>query len=229
MGQVASPLLANFDCQSPCAAALLPYGAGDCAFSMGILLHAASLDEVQGPSLSATAVKSQWPWVTLTAGEATRESGPGRWSKEKGQWEFREALSLRVCAQEEIVIAVSASTTYNLMISTATLEPRQVARRCFCAAEVLPRMRIEERRGEGQVYATPVIPLEVYAARGSAEQQAGAAGRVFLSFETKTGWAGYRREDESLPSLPTMLGSDACEAPGKGATKVGGQEEMSPA
>merc|ERR1719384_84283 len=114
MGQVAAPVLASFDCHchTPCAA-VLPNGAADRTFNLSVLVHSASLDPVKGPGLIPTT--RQWPSIALSVDDCIKETGPGKWSKEKGQWEFRESLTLRVSASEEIQISVSASSSYNLM------------------------------------------------------------------------------------------------------------------
>lgn len=207
MGQAAAPTLANFYCHTPCAA-VLPYTAADRSFNVSVLVHAAVLDQVQGPGLIP--VIRQWPSIALGVDETVKETGPGKWSKEKCQWEFRESLTLRAGAHQEVSIRVSSSSSYNLMVGSTALEPRQVAERHFTVAEVLPNMRVEDRKGEGHVYTTPVIPFDVFRMGAGSGADHAAVGRLFLSFETKTGWAAFHREDESLP---TLFDSDAqCEA-----------------
>lgn len=170
--------------------------AADRPFNLSVLVHSAVLDEVDGPGL----VQSQQPVISLSVGNSTKESEPGAWSKEKGQWCFREALTMRVSSSDDIALKVLCTTQFGLMgISSPSMNARCAGERSFNVSEVLPRLRTEDRDAEGFVYATPVITYDLL-------QERRTAGRVYLSFETKTPVALLRQYGESALS---DMGTDA--------------------
>lgn len=197
-----------FDCQAPCAA--LPKGVKEKSFSLSVLVHRAALDQVRGPGMFSS--ESERPMIGVSAKGCSKATEAGSWSRERGQWEFNQPLVLQVNAEDEVSLTVSAISsnclagdTGSASASSSTAAARPVAEWKFSVSQVLARLRMEERAGDGLVYATPAIGFDVVPVDPSAGG-AGPSGRVFLSFETKTPWAVYCDEEESLPSL---LNSDA--------------------
>uniref|UniRef100_A0A7R9ZVA3 C2 domain-containing protein n=1 Tax=Pyrodinium bahamense TaxID=73915 RepID=A0A7R9ZVA3_9DINO len=162
-----------FDCHSQ------PRGDPERTFGLNVLVHSVALHEWGGLS---GILRSRRPSIHVSVGTERHTTRLGDWSNEKGQWQFHEALTVQVNAKDELVISIDA-----------------VGKRHLLVAEVLPRLRVNDRATDGLIYATPVMGFDVR----EAEQ---VAGRVFLSFETKTPWAMYRNEEDSVA---TMQGSDA--------------------
>lgn len=193
-----------FDCQAPCLA--LPRNAQGKCFNLSVLVHGAALDDVPGPGIFTA--ESHRPLVGLSVKEGDAMTDTGRWSKDKGQWGFREALVLQVSADDEMSLTVYAASACSSSAAAGATSgsaeggkdgQRAVAEWRFGVSQVLARLRMEERAGDGLVYATPAIGFDVLPIGSSAGAE--PSGRVFLSFETKTPWAVYRDEDETLPSL----------------------------
>eukprot|EP00747_Dinoflagellata_sp_TGD_P185493 gnl/TRDRNA2_/TRDRNA2_42059_c0_seq1.p1 gnl/TRDRNA2_/TRDRNA2_42059_c0~~gnl/TRDRNA2_/TRDRNA2_42059_c0_seq1.p1 ORF type:complete len:244 (-),score=29.38 gnl/TRDRNA2_/TRDRNA2_42059_c0_seq1:229-960(-) len=166
----------------PCRARLSPVGR---PFKLSVLVHSTSLHGNDGPGL----VQNQRPYVGVTVGDKTKETELGDWSKERGQWAFREILTMEVTVDDEFVVVVSGSTRYNLLVASVSLTSCRIGEICVPVVSVLPRLRVEDRDTDGMVYATPVLPFDVVLDGRN-------TGRVYLSFETKT-----------QPPSPKMLGA----------------------
>jgi len=116
--------------------------------------------------------------VGITVGDKKKETELGDWSKERGQWCFREVITVEVHMTEEIAVVVDASKLYNLFVAKVSVQNHRVGELCFPVASVLNRLRAEDRDTEGLIYATPVMSFDI-------TQEGRVAGRVYLSFETK--------------------------------------------
>lgn len=156
----------------PCRARL---AAPSKSFKLVIIVHTATLNEVDGPGL----VQNQRPFVAVNVGEKTKETELGDWSRQRGQWLFSEAITMELCAQDEVAISVSCSKQYNLVVANFSLTSHCVGELCFPVTAVLPRLRMEDRDAEGMVYATPIVGFDFV-------QSGKVMGRVFMSFETNT-------------------------------------------
>mmetsp|Transcript_85920 Transcript_85920/g.161806 ORF Transcript_85920/g.161806 Transcript_85920/m.161806 type:complete len:212 (+) Transcript_85920:69-704(+) len=167
----------------------------DRPFNLSVLVHSATLDELDGPGL----MQSQQPLVSVSVGNATKESEPGSWSREKGQWCFREALTLQVTCKDEIFVKVLSTTRFSLMgVQAPAMNAHCTGEHSLKVSEVLPRLRTEDRDVEGFVYATPAIPFDLL-------QEKCVTGRIYLSFETKAPMALLRQNE----TLASDLGTDA--------------------
>jgi len=188
----------------PCRARLAERGK---SFKLSILIHSASVNDIDGPGL----VQNQRPFVGITVGDKKKETELGDWSKEKGQWCFREVITVEVNTTDEMSVVVGASKRYNLYVASVSVQNHHIGELCFPVASVLPRLRAEDRDADGLIYATPVMNFD-FTLDGK------VAGRVYLSFETKnpppslkrggadscccamsdnSGYREYRAEDES--------------------------------
>lgn len=155
----------------PCRARLAERGR---SFKLSILIHSASLNEMDGPGL----VQNERPLVTITVGDKKKETELGDWSKEKGQWCFREVICMEVNLTEEMSVVIDSSKRYNLYVASVSVQNHRVGELCFPVASVLNRLRAEDRDTEGLIYATPVTSFDI-------TQDGKVAGKVYLSFETK--------------------------------------------
>jgi len=156
----------------PCKARLSERGR---SFKLSILIHSASLNEVDGPGL----VQNERPMVGITVGDKRKETELGDWSKEKNQWCFREVITLEVNLADEMSVVVDASKRYDLYVASVSVQNHRVGELCFPVASVLNRLRAEDRDTDGLMYATPSMSFDI-------TQEGRIAGRVYLSFETKT-------------------------------------------
>lgn len=186
IAQGAMSFFAGYACRShceslPCRARLAERGR---SFKLSILIHSASLNNVDGPGL----VQNQRPFVVVTVGDKTKETELGDWSKEKGQWCFREVITVEVNMTEEMAIVIDASKRYNLYVASVSVNNQRIGELCFPVASVLPRLRAEDRDAEGLIYATPVMGYDI-------TQDGTITGRVYLSFETKNPPPSSKRED----------------------------------
>lgn len=143
-------------------------------FKISILIHSASLNDVDGPGL----VQNERPFVGITVGDKKKETELGDWSKEKGQWRFGEVITVEVNMTEELSLVVDASKRYNLYVASVSVQNHRIGELCFPVASVFPRLRAEDRDADGLVYATPVMGFHV-------SKDGKIAGKVYLSFETK--------------------------------------------
>lgn len=175
----------------PCRARLAERGK---SFKLSILIHSASVNEIDGPGL----VQNERPFVGITVGDKKKETELGDWSKEKGQWCFREVITMEVNTADEMSVVVGASKRYNLYVASVSVQNHHVGELCFPVASVLPRLRAEDRDADGLIYATPVMSFD-FTLDGR------VAGRVYLSFETKNPPPSLKRGDaDSCCCLPAM-------------------------
>lgn len=144
-------------------------------FKLSILIHSASLNENDGPGL----VQNERPFMTVTMGDKKKETELGDWSKEKGQWCFREVITMEVSMTEEMSVVVESSKRYNLYVASVSVQNHRVGELCFPVASVLNRLRAEDRDTDGLVYETPVMGFDI-------TQDGKVAGKIYLSFETKS-------------------------------------------
>eukprot|EP00928_Gymnodinium_smaydae_P070002 TRINITY_DN53950_c0_g1_i1.p1 TRINITY_DN53950_c0_g1~~TRINITY_DN53950_c0_g1_i1.p1 ORF type:complete len:264 (-),score=33.50 TRINITY_DN53950_c0_g1_i1:126-845(-) len=197
-------------CSLPCQAKL---ASSSKPFKLSVVVHSASLNALDGgPGL----VQNQRPYVGVCVGDRTKETELGDWSKERGQWCFRETITVLVEASDEISLHASCSTRYDFYVAAVSLNSKSLGHICFPVTAVLQRLRPEDRDADGLVFATPVMGFDVV-------EEGHVSGRVYLSFETLTpppsrketdpdrccGWSGegkFRTDDESTaPSDRTSV------------------------
>jgi len=155
-------------CNANCTTKQSRGNAADKPFNLSVLVHSAKADNLG-------LLQSSQPSVSVTVGNMTKDTEPGEWSKEKGQWTFMEAVTVEVNSKDSISVAVFSSGGFNLLSNS----PHSSGAHIIQVAEVLPRLRVDDRASEGLVYATPVMGYDLTEDRK-------ALGRIFLSFETKT-------------------------------------------
>jgi hypothetical protein len=167
-------------------------------------------------------VENQRPFVAITVGDKTKETELGDWCKEKGQWCFREVITVEVNSAEEMAVVIDASKRYNLYVASVSVNNQRVGELCFPVSSILPRLRAEDRDADGLVYATPVLGFDI-------TRDGKITGRVYLSFETKSpppslkrgdadrccglndgGFGVYRGEDESTAIGTHSTLSEVC-------------------
>jgi hypothetical protein len=117
--------------------------------------------------------------MIVSVGDKKKETELGDWSKEKGQWCFREVITMEVNPTEELSVVVDSSKRYNLYVASVSVQNHKVGELCFPVASVLNRLRAEDRDTEGLIYATPVISFDI-------TQEGKVTGKIYLSFETKS-------------------------------------------
>lgn len=161
------------NCSLPCQTRLASLGR---PFKLSVVVHSANLSALEGgPGL----VQRQRPYVGISVGERTKETELGDWSREKGQWCFRETITVVVEPDMEILLVASCSTQYDLYVAAVSLNSRRLGVVCFPVSALLPRLRAEDRDADGLVYATPIMDFDVVL-------EGRFAGRIHLSFETLT-------------------------------------------
>lgn len=155
------------------------------SFTLSVLVHGAALDG--GGSRILGLIKKQTPPCIGVAivGDENEHVEVGEWCEARGQWRFQKAITLKVKPDDELSVVISCPSVFASDSSAELWLP---------VSEVLPRLRVDDRAGEGLMYATPVTSFDL-------PESAGIAGRVFLSFETKTHWAMCRNDDDSLATL----------------------------
>ncbi|CAK0831448.1 unnamed protein product, partial [Prorocentrum cordatum] len=219
----------------PCHARISASGK---TIKLSVVVHSADLVGAPcGPGL----IENLRPVVGVCAGDKTKETERGDWSKEEGRWCFQEAVTLVVGPGDELSVCLSCSTRYNLYVAAVSLTTKRVGEVCFPVSQVLSRLRPEDRDAEGMVHVTPVMPFDV-------TQDGSVTGRVYLSFETNApppsqkavdvsrccGWGGTSMERLCLadeddasgvgagPPLVRHQGAAAPSAPGRSPAAAGG-------
>eukprot|EP00440_Ansanella_granifera_P062337 gb/GFBE01067588.1/.p1 GENE.gb/GFBE01067588.1/~~gb/GFBE01067588.1/.p1 ORF type:complete len:196 (+),score=40.50 gb/GFBE01067588.1/:1-588(+) len=152
----------------PCRAAL---SWGGKPFKLSFCIHSAT---VEGDDVSS----SSKPYVTVNAGDKSKQTELGDWSREDGRWTFREVLTMEVNADDEACISISCNQQYDLVVAALSLASRCVGEVCVPIASVLPQLQVEDRDIEGMVYVTPNIGFDLM-------KDGVKTGRAFMSFETK--------------------------------------------
>jgi len=99
---------------------------------------------------------------------------------------------VKVNATDRIHASISYTSGYSLFSSSSA--SRLIGQWSLSVSEILPRLRVQDRDTEGLVYASPVIGFDIV-------QDGKMAGRVFLSFETKTPPRLFNNDDESMVSV----------------------------
>jgi len=169
--------VAGYACRSHCGGipcrARLSSALGGRPFKISVFIHSANLAELDGPGL----VQDQRPSIGIRHGDKMKETELGDWSKEKGQWCFREIMTLEVSPCDELTLVVTCSTRYSLWLATVSLTSRRLGEACFPVSAVISKLKMQDRDTEGLVYASPIMPFDVI-------MQGKNAGRVYLSFET---------------------------------------------
>jgi len=178
-------------------------------FKLSIFVHSATLESGLGPGL----VQNRRPYVVVRVGDKTKETELGDWSKERGQWCFKECITVEVIHHDEISVDLSCSTKYDLLFASVALSTSPIGGICFPVFAVVSRMKPEDRDDEGIVYATPVIPFDV-------RLEGKSTARAYLSFETNQPpppgqKGGFRDQCCSCSSMqfggPTSLRVDSSE------------------
>lgn len=160
-------------CTLPCQAKL---GSAGRPFKLSVVVHSASLCALEGgPGL----VQNRRPCVGISVGDRNKETEFGDWCKERGQWCFRETITVVVEPSDEIFLSASSSTKYDLLFAAVSWHSRKLGDVCFPVVDILLRLKPEDRDADGLIFATPVMPFDFV-------QDGRHAGRVYLSFETLT-------------------------------------------
>lgn len=157
--------------EMPCSARFRASGR---SFKLSILVHSASLEEVNGLGV----VHTTRPYVGVAVGDRMKETELGDWSDEKSQWCFKEILTVEVCSEEELFVFVSSLTHYNLYVASVAVSSIRIGEVCIRVMSILERLKMEDRDLEGMVYATSVLPFTL-------TKEGRVSGRVYLSFETR--------------------------------------------
>mmetsp|Transcript_5856 Transcript_5856/g.17424 ORF Transcript_5856/g.17424 Transcript_5856/m.17424 type:complete len:194 (-) Transcript_5856:346-927(-) len=150
----------------PCKPALTWKGK---PFKLSLCIHSASLPVLDG---------RKRPFVTVSVGEKTKQTELGDWSEERGVWSFSETLTMEVCQQDEVCIAVACSQEYNLVVAQLAMAARCAGEVCVPVASVLQRLVLEDRDIDGMMYVTPCITFDLL-------RDGVKTGRAEISFETK--------------------------------------------
>lgn len=160
-------------CAAECASGKRIPSRADRQFNLTVVMHSASLEGVDGGS---SILQRQRPFLSVDVGGNLKETDSGEWSAERGQWSFGEAVAVEVSSHD--VISIGALCASGLPVIGGMAAPRNVGSARVPVAEVLPRLRANDRGDSGLVHATPVMGVNV--THGGM-----IVGRVFLSFETK--------------------------------------------
>jgi len=186
MLQAGAAFLTGYACRTSCAS--LPcharFNTPGRTVKLSIVVHSATLAQVDGGSL----FQNQRPFVGVTAGDCTKETEHGDWSREKGHWCFREMITVVANVNEDLAVFVSCSTKYNLYVASVSLTSRRMGEICLPVTQILSRLKVEDRDAEGLIYVTPVLDLDV-------TQDGKQTGRLRLSFETKTAPPSHKHMD----------------------------------
>eukprot|EP00746_Dinoflagellata_sp_MGD_P166256 gnl/MRDRNA2_/MRDRNA2_96020_c0_seq1.p1 gnl/MRDRNA2_/MRDRNA2_96020_c0~~gnl/MRDRNA2_/MRDRNA2_96020_c0_seq1.p1 ORF type:complete len:289 (+),score=42.08 gnl/MRDRNA2_/MRDRNA2_96020_c0_seq1:70-936(+) len=177
--QYAAAFIAGGMCKSNCTPAPCTAGAcemhdGSRPFKLSIRFLSAYLQELDKPGL----MQNQRPSVSVAVADRTKETEPGDWAKDPGEWRFNEALTLEVFPSSELTFAVNCSTRYDLLVASVSFRSTQMGEARCPVDTVLTRLRPEDRDTEGMCYASPVMTFEVV-------QTGKVTGRLRVSFETQ--------------------------------------------
>jgi len=165
--------IAGSSCASlPCHAQLSVPGR---SFKLSVVVHSATLKDVEGGGL----IENQRPLIGVSVGDRAKETELGDWSREKGHWHFKEAVTLIVDVNDDLSVYVSTSTRYNLVLANVSLTNRRLGETTLPVPQIVSKFKAEDRDCDGIMYATPVIPFEIVA-------PGGPVGKIHLSFETAT-------------------------------------------
>jgi hypothetical protein len=134
---------------------------------------------IQSASLPSTDGSGQRPFVTISAGDRTKKTEVGTWNKERGEWLFREVITLEVTPDEEVTVTVSRAQQYDLVVAAVELASDLVGEVCFPVASALPRLKAEDRDLDGLMFVTDVIGFDLLS-------KGAKTGRVYISMETKS-------------------------------------------
>jgi len=191
MWQSAASFFAGYACRSqcgniPCKGRLKN---SQRPFKLSIYVHCATIEAIDGPSM----LKDQRPYIAVRVGDKTKETEHGDWSRERGQWCFREVITMEVVPHDDVLVELSCSTTYDLWLASLSLSSRRLGEAGFPVCAVLPRLKPEDRDTDGIVYATPVIPFD-------ARHEGRPVARVYLSFES----------NQAPPPTTKFKGMDQC-------------------
>mmetsp|Transcript_104640 Transcript_104640/g.293254 ORF Transcript_104640/g.293254 Transcript_104640/m.293254 type:complete len:224 (-) Transcript_104640:283-954(-) len=200
MWQAALALLApDLDCQAPCSAE--PHSARENNFVLSVLVHGVALGDAFGFEGRRGFADAQGPSLVLSARGAAQTTARGHWSMDEGQWKFHEVMSLQVCVEDEITLSIFGGCGDVLASTGSTpndIEP--LARLTLGVSQVVARLRMQDRVGEGLTYATRQAQSFEVVRRGDSSS-AGSIGRITLSFQTREPWGVYRDEDEGFPQM----------------------------
>jgi hypothetical protein len=169
-----------------------------------------------GPGL----VQNKTPYLSISVGDRTKETELADWSKEKGQWCFRETITVIVETTDELSLVASCSKKYDLYVAAVSLDSQRLGENCFPVAGILPRLRAEDRDEDGLVYTTPTIPFDVM-------QNGRVAGRVYLSFETLTPPPSLKPISDLHPCCGAFDGGKFRDEDGEDASTAASSERRS--
>jgi len=119
----------------------------------------------------------QRPFVVVSCGDRKKKTEIGTWSQEKGEWQFREVITLEVSPEEEVTIQVSCAQQYNLLLAAVELSASLIGEVFFPVSSVLPKLREEDRDIDGIMHATPVMGFDLL-------DRGAKVGRIYVSMET---------------------------------------------
>lgn len=160
-------------------------------FKLSVVVHSATLSDVEGGGL----ITNQRPLIGVSVRDRSKETELGDWSKEKGEWCFKEAITLSVSSGDELCVYVSSFRSYNLVLAAVSLTVTRIGELSLRVSDILSHLRmeilrervfmddpdivsVEDRGTDGPVYSTPVLPLDVVSGGKR-------VGCLNLSFETQ--------------------------------------------
>eukprot|EP00929_Paragymnodinium_shiwhaense_P095295 TRINITY_DN5633_c0_g1_i1.p1 TRINITY_DN5633_c0_g1~~TRINITY_DN5633_c0_g1_i1.p1 ORF type:complete len:264 (-),score=18.12 TRINITY_DN5633_c0_g1_i1:648-1439(-) len=217
---------AGYACRSQCGP--LPCSArftsASRPFKLSVVVHSASLKDLEtGPGV----VQNQRPYVSVSVQDRVKETEPGDWEKNRGQWLLRETLTVIAEADDEIRMAVHCATRYDLYVAALSVNSQRLGEICFPVADVVSKLKADDRDEDGVVWASPITAFDVV-------QDGRVSGRLHVSFETQTpppslkagdldqccGWdhsadfARYRSEDYEASTMASSRSSRGTSASG---------------
>jgi len=143
-------------------------------FKISLCIHSVKIEGQDGSRVPA----GKRPFVTVSAGDRTKQTEMGDWSRERGQWCFSEVITMEVSPHEEVCVSVVCNQQYDLVVAQLALSSRNVGEVCVPVGSVLPRLEREDRDIDGLIYVTPSISFDLL-------KEGVKTGRAELSFETK--------------------------------------------
>lgn len=187
---------ARSSCASlPCQARLSAPGR---TFKLGVVVHSATLSDVEGGGM----IENQRPLIGVSVADRAKETELGDWSRDKGQWCFREVITISVSTGDDMCVYVSSSTRYNFGLAALSLgTTRRIGSIQLPVSLLLMRLQPEDRDCDGIVYATQVMPFDIIT-------DGRHAGRIYLSFETNSAPPSQKFLDADKCCWP-----EACELP----------------
>lgn len=147
-------------------------------FKMGFCIHTVCFDE-RDVANDRLPTGSRRPFVSVTVGDRSKDTELGEVSQFRGQWSFREMVTLEAGLDEDVTIAVKVSQEYDLLFAALALNTDELCEVSFPMACVLPRLKMEDRDVEGLIYTTEPVRFDL-------SKDGRRVGRACVSFETRT-------------------------------------------